>query len=284
MEHAVVFGPNDALVGILNDPADRRPDAPVVLFTNAGVLPRQGPHRINVSVARALAKEGIPSLRFDLSGHGDSLSIANTAGIRPQSVLDLKSAMDLVQRQIGISRFYVFGVCSSAVNAYDIALADERVAGILMFDGFWYRSRWTTAIRNVKRAVNANWRQRITAVRRRLVPGGLRDAAAAAPLPAGDALVIDTATFGNPPLATFADAMQRLVDRGVNVFLVYGGSVIDQYSYAGQFRDVFGAYPFSSRVRCEFHPDVDHTFITRHAQSRMIDVIRSWAVGQGVAR
>jgi dienelactone hydrolase len=274
MQRAVTFGANDALVGVLSSPANLRQGAPVVLLTNAGVLPRQGPHRINVRIAQALASEGIPSMRVDLSGHGDSLSIGNAADICAQAVLDLKSAMDWVQQSTGASRFLMFGVCSGAVNGYNLALADERIAGVLMFDGYWYRSRWTTPVRDLKRAMDVDWRGRAAAIRRRVLSHRKKDAQNA------PAVALDLLSAGNPyappPLASFTDAMQRLVDRGTDVFIVYSGSILEYYSYAGQFKDVFGGYPFFPHVRCEFHPDIDHTFIIRQAQNRMVDLTCGW--------
>lgn len=274
-QQAVTFGENDALVGVLSTPANAKQNAPVVLLTNAGVLPRQGPHRMNVRIARALAEEGISSLRFDLSGHGDSLSIGNPAGICAQSVLDLKSAMDWIEKTTSPSNFLVFGICSGAVNAYNVALADERVAGVMMFDGYWYRSRWTTLVRDLKRAMRAGWRERAAVIARRIVPQKTQKEPSV-PEEAAD-LLSSNNPFGNPPLASFADAMQRLVDRGTNVFLVYGGSVIDHYSYARQFKDVFGSYAFFPHVRCEYHPNLDHTFISRHAQNQMVALSCGWA-------
>lgn len=274
-QQAVTFGENDALVGVLSTPANARRNAPVMLLTNAGVLPRQGPHRMNVRIARALAREGIASLRFDLSGHGDSLSIGNLDGICAQSVRDLKSAMDWIEQTNGPTSFLVFGICSSAVNAYNVALADQRVAGIMMFDGYWYRSRWTTIVRDLKRALCADWRERAAAIARRLFPQKMQDQTSAAEEVSN--VLSSSNPFGNPPLASFTDAMQRLVDRGTDIFIVYGGTIIDYYSYAGQFKDVFGNYPFFPHVRCEYHPDLDHTFMTRHAQNQMVALSCGWA-------
>ncbi len=278
MQRAVMFGPGDALVGVFTDPAVVRPGAPVVLLTNAGVIPRQGPHRMNVRLARALAEAGVPSLRMDLSGQGDSRAMGTTASFRVQAVADLQSGMDWVQQSTGASRFVIFGICSSAVNGYDLALADGRVSGMLMFDGFWYRSRWTKLVRNFKRATAASWRDRIEAIRRRIVPIAAQTESEVTAR--ASAMMLNSTYLANPPLPSFVDAMQLLVDRGTAVYIVYSGSVIDFYSYTAQFKDVFGAYPFFSRIRTGYHPEIDHTFITRHAQQRMIDLVRGWVVEQ----
>ena len=274
-ERAVTFGPDHALVGVCSTPRNLRPESPIVLLTNAGVLPRQGPHRMNVRIARALAEDGVASLRFDLSGNGDSQSIGNTTGVRAQAVLDIKSAMDWVETEAGKRRFLIFGVCSGAVNAYELALDDDRIAGLMMFDGYWFKSRWTTPVRNFKRAMVTGWRQRLVAISRRLFATSARKEPAMAG--SAETLLSGSNPYGNPPLASFVDAMQFLTDRGTEVFFIYSGSVLDVYSYAGQFRDVFERYTFYPRIRCEYHPDIDHTFIARHAQQKMVAIICAWA-------
>jgi dienelactone hydrolase len=278
IQSAVTFGPGDALVGVFTTPAAVRPGAPVVLLTNAGVLPRQGPHRMNVRLARALAEVGVPSLRMDLSGQGDSRALGTTASFRAQAIADLQSGMDWVEKSTGASRFFIFGICSSAVNAYDLSLADERIAGILMFDGFWYRSHWTKIVRHFKRAVAATWQERIEAIRRRIAPVNSRNESKVAAR--ASAMMLNSTYLGNPSMSSFVDAMQLLVDRGTAVFIVYSGSIIDFYSYAGQFKHVFGACSFFSHIRTSYCPDIDHTFVTRHAQQRMIDLVRGWVVEQ----
>ena len=46
--------------------------ARIVIF-NAGAVHRVGPNRMTVTLARRLAAMGLPSLRFDLEGLGDSV-------------------------------------------------------------------------------------------------------------------------------------------------------------------------------------------------------------------
>jgi hypothetical protein len=37
------------------------------------------------------------------------------------------------------------------VNAFQLAVVDPRVVGIMMLDGYWYRTRWTEPVRLWKR-------------------------------------------------------------------------------------------------------------------------------------
>lgn len=275
-ETPLLLRPEGSMLGILNRPThDNGPDFAVLMF-NAGVLSRIGAHRINVKLARALAARDVTSLRFDLSGQGDSRS-SRLSGNQPASAADdIVAVMDHLQQQFGIDRYAVLGVCSGAVNALSAALADRRIIGLMMFDGHWYRSRWTIPVRHWKRMRALSVRDIGRAVWRRLrrvkapmptVPPGLFDAPI---VPA------------NPPRDAFARSLQLLAERRVVTHFVYSGSVLDFYSYANQFRDTFGKEPFFPSVRCDFRPDIDHTFVSLDVQRRVIELVGDWidTVGQ----
>lgn len=268
IEQSLTFGPRDGLVGVLTLPASGGMPAIAFLVFNAGALPRIGPHRMNVKLARALAARGHCCLRFDLAGQGDSQRGDSTADFRTQAVLDIRCAMDHLEREHGVRRFALLGVCSGAVAAFAAAVADPRVAGVLMFDGYWYRSRWTTLVRYWKKLRARPWSGLAGALRRRA-------SELAGPRPA--ALFDQPASPSNPPRHEFVRDVRSLVDRGVDLLFVYGGSVLAYYSYANQFRDVFRGEAFLAAVRCEHRPDIDHTFASLDAQRRMIDRVGAWA-------
>ncbi len=271
-ETPLVFGPDASLVGVLTQPVgDAQAQVAFITF-NAGVIPRIGPHRLNVKLARTLARAGETSLRFDLSGQGDSRSARGSDGdFWAQAVRDLRIAMDHLEQAFGIRRFALIGICSGAVNVFAAARADARVVGLLSFDGHWYGSRWSRLVRHWKRFRNLSWTEAAATGARRLA--GLVTPKRAAP--EGEPAP-DLSGPANPPRHEFVRAVQALVDRRVAVFFMYSGSSIEYYSYAGQFRDAFGHEAFFDQVRCDFRPDLDHTLISLEAQQRMIEVITSW--------
>jgi hypothetical protein len=274
-ETPILFGPNASLVGIVCEPIVTSDIAGQTF--NAGGIPRLGPHRFNVKLSRALADEGVTSMRFDLSGLGDSRPASTQCDFLQQAVVDVRSAIDYLELHHGVRRFILIGNCSGAVHAYWTALADQRVAGILMFDGFWYRTRWSRLVRHWKRFRAGTWKSAATAIARRLVgswslirhEGGSESA---------NIFSSDEST-ANPPRAEYCHAIQTLVDRGVAIFLIFSGGVIDAYSYARQFRDGFADEPFVDKVRCNFLPEIDHTLLSLRSQNRLIDVIRNWILG-----
>lgn len=147
-EVTLSFGAERHLVGTLCRPGDAAVGDCAVLLLNAGVIHRIGPHRFNVKLARALARAGLPSLRLDLSGQGDSRLPAQPLPYPQQAVADLRAAMDHLQGLLGVQRFVIAGICSGANHGLAAADADPRVAGLWMLDTHLYptprtrRERW----------------------------------------------------------------------------------------------------------------------------------------------
>lgn len=281
-ETPITFGLREELMGILTTPlptptsapaAGREAQEPVAfLMFNAGVLPRVGPRRINVKLARAFAERGAISFRFDLAGQGDSRTSVSGRSFAEQALSDIGAAMDHLQASHGISRFALIGICSGAVHAFAVARSDPRVAGVLCFDGHSYRSRWARAMRHWKRFRVASWPQVLAGLLRRTTY------AKAAARSAGqvDASVVEP-YLSNPSRDEFAGALQNLVDRGTRVSLVYSGSVLEYYSYGNQFRDVFGREPFFDKVHCAYRPDIDHTIVSLRAQRALMEIAMQWS-------
>ena len=269
-ETPLLFGPASSLVGVLTQPGGA-PATVACIVPNSGLIHRVGPHRFAVKLARSLAGKGITTLRMDLAGVGDS-KLAGAAGdYREQASRDLRAAMDLLEQNHGISHFIVFGICSGAVNGFWTAVADPRVIGLLMYDGFWYRSRWTQLVRFWKR-----WRALKLAEIAESVRRNLQELKAARA--AGDASIFAAWDVANPPHAEFAACMNRLAERGVSTCVVYGGTVLEFYSYGRQFNDGFPGERFLDDLRVEFHPDMDHMLTSQASQRKMIDICRNWAM------
>lgn len=274
-EQVVQFGPSQRLVGIWTTPPTVLSDAPACLLMNAGVIHRIGPHRLNVKVARALAGSGISTLRFDLSGVGDSPAALGGTHFGAQAVLDLQAAMDHLEAQLDVRRFVVFGLCSGAVNGYRLALTDHRVVGAFMFDGFSYPTLRTHVLRRWRRLRSQSLMSLARKIPRRLFrrPGATEEEVAD-----GD----DGPS--HPSRQQFEQDMNQLVARGVAVHLVYSGSFLEHFNYPNQLRDAFPKAPFLEAVRVDYLPDVDHTVTSLAAQRKVIATVLQWVqsvAGQG---
>ena len=74
VEEAVCLGEGGAMAGVLGRPEHGSTDAlPTVLFLTTASHHRIGPNRLWVRLGRALSALGLQTLRFDLTGVGDSL-------------------------------------------------------------------------------------------------------------------------------------------------------------------------------------------------------------------
>jgi pimeloyl-ACP methyl ester carboxylesterase len=271
-ELAVQFGPASSLVGVVTLPSQQSSSRVALLLLNAGIIHRVGARRLSVKIARAVAAQGVTAFRFDFSGVGDSPTATTPLSLREQTATDVTAAIDHLQREHGIERVLLFGICSGAVNAFWAALADRRVVGLMMVDGYWYRTRLTGLVRRWRRLRAATWREVAAAVVNKL-----RRRGGSPSVPAFAAGLIGSSTdMTNPPRAQFVAALDELVERRVSVFFLYSGSVLEYFSYAGQFRDAFGKEAFFPRTRCMFDPSLDHTATTLASQQKLIGTVTEW--------
>lgn len=268
------FGRDNSLVGTLSTPsAAHRADVAFVL-PNAGVIHRVGPHRINVKLARHLARAGLVCLRFDISGVGDSerAGVSHTTH-EAQAVDDLRDAMDAIGERVDVCRFVIAGICSGAEHGLAAAVADARVVGLVMVDGYAYptaKTRWYRYARRLRHgpvATIGGWiRRRAHAIVERL---------------RSDTTVRSIgrsrAVSRNPALQSYAKMLQQLVDRDVQILMIHSGSFLRRYSYAGQFGDAFSGHPFVAKISCEFAPDMDHTITSLASQAALLRLISDWA-------
>lgn len=127
---------HERLVGCLHG-VDGSPHRGVVIVVAGGPQYRAGAHRQFVSLARRLADQGQPVLRFDLRGMGDSsgqyLGFQNSAP-------DIRSAIDaLLQLQPTLQEVLLVGECESASGILFYAWQDSRVRGAALVNP-WVRS------------------------------------------------------------------------------------------------------------------------------------------------
>jgi pimeloyl-ACP methyl ester carboxylesterase len=133
VERPIRFGPDGRLFGVLCEPLGPAAREPVV-FVNAGRDYHIGWARVSVGQARAFAKRGIASLRFDASSVGDS----GTAADGPEEILysqaqidDVRLAIDAMQAR-GFDAPVLIGRCSGAYAAFHAAVQDERIRRLVI--------------------------------------------------------------------------------------------------------------------------------------------------------
>ena len=148
-ERVVAFRCDGAsLWGILSQPrSDVRAQQTGILILVGGPQYRVGSHRQFVLLARALARGGYATLRFDYRGMGDSEGDRrNFEAIES----DLSVAIDaLLTACPTLRRVVVWGLCDAASAALMFATRDPRVAAIVAANP-WVRSDASLAAATVK--------------------------------------------------------------------------------------------------------------------------------------
>lgn len=267
------FGRNAHLCGILNmaPSAVRNDGRPAVVFITAGLLHKPGPFRLYTELSRTLAAMGVPALRFDLSGIGESGRGDDSESAEQSAVTDVREAMDTLAAETGVRRFVLAGLCSGAEVAHRAAVADTRVCGVIAMDGYivrtraWYWRHYLPRIFSPRKWLNflAN---RLHRMRARTVD---RHALAAE----DEALAFwDGPGPGRERLAADFASLCR---RGVRQLQVFSGGAGD-CSYAGQFHDAFRDVDFRDLLDVRFLAETDHVYILQADRRRLMRTITHW--------
>ncbi len=134
IETPLQFGTDGRLFGMLCEPDDG-PSEAAVIIVNGGRDPHYGGARQGVAFARRLARHGIASFRLDFAGIGDSIGPPGKERVLAYTFTDredeIRAAVDLLAAR-GLRRFAVQGLCSGAYHAFRGALAEPRIATLLL--------------------------------------------------------------------------------------------------------------------------------------------------------
>lgn len=276
-ESAVTFAcGGETLVGVLATPV-APPRGPAFLIIVGGPQYRAGSHRQFVQLARALASEGFPCMRFDVRGMGDSSGDA-----RPFEALsdDIGAAIDtLIQRTGPGTRVVLWGLCdgASAALLYLQQRRDARVAGLCLLNP-WVRSALTQAQTQVRHYYLGRLRQ--PDFWRKLLSG--RVAASAV---TGLARSLRVA-FGRPA-ETAASSAGSYQDRMAEGWATFNGRTLlvlsGQDFTAREFEQYARSQPRWQRLlagssveRLDI-PEADHTFSDSHSKAQLAGLTAQWA-------
>jgi pimeloyl-ACP methyl ester carboxylesterase len=267
MENAVLIGAPQSLVGVLTDvEVDGNPHRPTIVFLNAGMLHRVGPNRLHVRIARELARRGFASLRFDLSGVGDSPPRTDGLPLHAAALGDVHCALNFVAAERGASSFVLVGLCSGADLAFRTALADERVVGAVLIDGLPYNTTRARLHYYASRLMRrGGWRSLFG------LDGPVRRRLRRLQQPARPAAALRRRNV--PPKDEAEAGLRELTLRGVRLLLLYTPG--REYSYRRQFRDMFPSIR-ADRVDVAYFRDADHTFTLRANQDLLVRTIDEW--------
>lgn len=136
VEHPLAFPcQGDWLYGILSLPAAAA--ARGVLIVVGGPQYRAGSHRQFTLLARHLAAHGIPTMRFDYRGMGDSQGDVRSF---EEINSDIRAAVDeFFAVAPGLQEVAIWGLCDAASAAVFYAASDPRICGLALLNP-WVRT------------------------------------------------------------------------------------------------------------------------------------------------
>jgi len=278
-ERGVRFGRSGNLVGVATRGAGTPArEVPTAVFLNSGIIHRVGANRLYVRLARALARQGIPSFRFDLSGIGDSGPHQDDPGVTRAAVVqrDIDDALSVLSAA-GVERFVLIGLCSGADDALSAMSRHDRVVGAVLLDPFTFRTLGYYVRYYAPRVLRPGvwWRiitGRSPALRNFLtvMRGRLRGFAKPAAARGGGG------STSRPTRAEMHRQLERLVERQARLLLVFTAGLELRYNYRNQFFAAFPGLEFRDTVELEYLAHSDHTFSRERDQRRLEELLVSW--------
>ena len=250
------FGKYSHLFGILTESAVNH-SLPTIVLWNTGISTHCGPNRINVTLARTLAKLGFRVFRFDLSGLGESEHRRDGSTGQEKNNLDTLDALDYLRTADHGEKFVLIGNCSGAVDAHYAAARDSSVCGLLMVDGYVYPTSQYHVHYYRKRIFNLKrWKNFIERKKKDLTGDNPVD------------------IFGGdyPDKDQTEAELRSVIDRGCKVRVFFTGGFEYKYTYFDQFFDMFPSIA-KNDIELTVYPDADHLFtVVEHRRSYIEDV------------
>jgi hypothetical protein len=283
-ERVVSFGPHGRLSGVFTEPTfvpRTRGARPALLLWTVGTNHHVGPYRFNVDLARHVASRGFASLRFDISGRGDSEVRRDPLGEMERALDDLREAAAVVARRAGHEALVPIGFCSSVDPAHRLALLDDRVVGACFIEGYSFPTLGFYARYPLRLLDPARWRRAVA----RNIPDALRGLPYVRrlghiPLSIAEDDAVYIREYPTPDqLRRDYAAMNR---RGKHLLFIYVGKDRN-YNHRDQLF-TFAGTPGLERVEVDYYPRADHTcFLTEDRLHTVLRIGRwveaKWASG-----
>jgi hypothetical protein len=274
-EKTCTFGPG--LTGILSAGGSSGPLglAPAVLMWNVGMNHRIGPYRIFVDLARRVDSLGGIAFRFDISGLGDSELHAGRGSDIERARLDIQEAMTFVEQRTGRRAFILIGFCSGVDSAHQVAMIDQRVAGVIQIEAYAYRSpgfyshmyKRYLSRRQWERFLAYKWATLKTFTNR------FRGRVTQERSTADDQQPVFVRDY--PTREQYKNDIAQLARRNVRMLFVYVGAGTE-YNYEGQFNEMYGSPESSGKVDVVYYERADHTFFKVSDRRIAIDAMMRW--------
>lgn len=248
----------DKMVAVLTMPD--RPAARGLLVITGGPQYRVGSHRQFVLLARQLARDGMPVMRFDQRGMGDSEGRPRKFDTIDDDISCAIAAFFAHQPQL--TEIVLWGLCDGATAASFHAPSEPRVCGLILLNP-WVRTEAgeaRTTLRYYYLARLGQWD-----FWRKLASGKVRAMGSL------QSIGSQLRHAGGPSSGDLpARVMQALASFGKPILVVLSGQDLT----AREFSDVLKG----STLRCDRVdvPDANHTFSSRAWRDQLARTCSSW--------
>jgi pimeloyl-ACP methyl ester carboxylesterase len=270
-ESCCQFGEYRQLAGILTEPAAPARRVALVLVS-AGLSLKFGPFRLYAEIARRLSHDGIPTLRFDLGGIGDSRQAYSNCPLEKRTQLEIGTAIDYLTDRYELEGVILGGLCSGAEDSFRSAELDPRVTGVVMIDPFGYRtSGWL-------------WRHLLYRLERRFLRAlGLHRPHVRARAESPEA------TNGRKALVTYkymdhaesSRILRVMVQRRGRVHFVYTGGAREAFNHERQLKAMFRDIDFDGLVTVNHFPHIEHTQMLEEDRHTIVEAIANRLASTG---
>jgi exosortase A-associated hydrolase 1 len=248
------------LVGIVDLP--ERPLARGVLIVTGGAQYRIGSHRQFTLLARTLSARGVPVMRFDQRGMGDSEGAPRGFETVNQ---DIAAAVKEYFMQVPeMKEIVIWGLCEGATAAVFYAVSDARIGGLVLVNP-WVRSSEGAPRPNLRQYYLGRLAER--EFWKKVATGNFDFSASAAALREQLRLA---------HLAPVASLPQRVSDSLAD----YPGQVLVVLSGDDLVAREFSAFMSGTRLRARRVDlsDANHTFASRKWRDEVAEISANWVI------
>ena len=271
-EIAVVIGNRPQLVGVYTQcKADTAIASmnrlPTILLINSGLLPHIGPYRLYVRLARQFASLGFNTLRFDLSGIGDSERSKDNISNDDRDMRDIDSVVDYLEQNYDQRQFIIMGICTGAANAHKAMTRDERIVGAVCIDGYYFLTHRYYINKFAPKLIRLNSWITLGKRAKKMICSKFKTHSVTAP----KSIVY---RWTHSPKLKISDDYKSFIKRNVNLLCVFTGSW--RYNYPGQMADAFKHILFGDNIKVVYMEDAEHMFPLMEDRQKLAEVIMSW--------